>query len=240
MVGVLRRIAPPILAFFAGAGLEVSGFEDIRLAFALWSFAGLYGILAFATWEPVRSKIPRLPFGVSIYRTSRLIDDSEKDELSTVDSIGDTVLERRIIRSLWLNGYFFSRNQKREDCTFAIRAFPPPSSGFSVPRSFNIIQPKGTPNVLEISGGLRLVPNQAKAFQALSQNKRAALILDLRQKLASFSGIQFAVESDPVVAIDITRSAILSKTNEDSFYLEELLAYNQAIELVVSILDQHL
>lgn len=32
----------------------VSGFEDIRVAVGLWSFAALWGAVALATWKPVR------------------------------------------------------------------------------------------------------------------------------------------------------------------------------------------
>ena len=46
------------MAFAAGAGLEVSGFEDIRVAIGLWSLGGLWGILAAITWPPVQRHIP--------------------------------------------------------------------------------------------------------------------------------------------------------------------------------------
>lgn len=70
MLGVLRRVAPSIVAFVAGAGLEVSGFEDIRWAIGIWSFAALYGTLALVTLEPVRSRLPRPPFLISIQRVA--------------------------------------------------------------------------------------------------------------------------------------------------------------------------
>ena len=66
MGSLLQRVAIPVVAFLAGAGLEVSGVEDARFALALWAFAGLWLLAAFAAWDPIRSRLPRLPFVISI------------------------------------------------------------------------------------------------------------------------------------------------------------------------------
>jgi hypothetical protein len=53
----ITRLAVPVISLLAGAGLEVSGFEDIRVALALWSFAGLWALGALMVpvltrWQP--------------------------------------------------------------------------------------------------------------------------------------------------------------------------------------------
>ena len=68
MVSILQRIAVPFVAFLAGTGLEVSGFEDVRLALALWAFALLWLLVAFATWSPVQSRLPKLPYTVTVHK----------------------------------------------------------------------------------------------------------------------------------------------------------------------------
>ena len=46
MGAIAVRFAGPVIGFLAGAGLEVFGFEDVRVALGLWSFAGLWAIIA--------------------------------------------------------------------------------------------------------------------------------------------------------------------------------------------------
>jgi len=53
MASLLRRFAGPVIAFLIGGGLEVSGFEDVRIAIGLWSIAGIWTMIALFTWEPV-------------------------------------------------------------------------------------------------------------------------------------------------------------------------------------------
>lgn len=53
MASATRRFGGPIIGFLIGGGLEVSGFEDIRVAITLWSIAGVWGLIALFTWEPV-------------------------------------------------------------------------------------------------------------------------------------------------------------------------------------------
>lgn len=71
MANVLSRVAPPVAAFFAGAGLEVSGVEDFRFALALWAFAALWLVLVILTWAPVRARLPTPPFVITIQRSKR-------------------------------------------------------------------------------------------------------------------------------------------------------------------------
>lgn len=46
MRNYLERFAGALLAFFAGLGFQVSGFEEFRVALGLWAFAGLWGVVA--------------------------------------------------------------------------------------------------------------------------------------------------------------------------------------------------
>lgn len=74
MGSLSQRFAIPVVAFLAGAGLQVSGFEDTRVALGLWAFAGLWLLVAVAASGPVRSRLPRLPFVISIQKSSESQD----------------------------------------------------------------------------------------------------------------------------------------------------------------------
>lgn len=58
MVATGRRFAGPIIGFLVGAGLEVSPFEDIRIAIGLWSLATLWALFALITWPELRQRLP--------------------------------------------------------------------------------------------------------------------------------------------------------------------------------------
>lgn len=60
MAVAARRFVGPIVAFLIAGGLEVSGYEDIRVAIGLWAFAGIWGLLALFTWKPVRYALGKL------------------------------------------------------------------------------------------------------------------------------------------------------------------------------------
>ena len=79
MAGILQRPAPAIVAFLAGAGLQLSGIEDFRFALGLWSFAALWSLLAVVSWEPVRTRMPKLPYTISIQKKT------ERQEISHAD-----------------------------------------------------------------------------------------------------------------------------------------------------------
>jgi hypothetical protein len=58
MMDAARRFTGPGLGLLAGAGLEVSGFEDTRFALGIWAFCGLWALLALITWPPVAEYVP--------------------------------------------------------------------------------------------------------------------------------------------------------------------------------------
>lgn len=52
------RFAGPVIGFLLGAGLEVGGFNDVRVAFGLWSAAGLWAVVALLSWERFQRYVP--------------------------------------------------------------------------------------------------------------------------------------------------------------------------------------
>ena len=60
MGAIAVRFAGPVIAFLVASGLEVGGFEDIRIAWGLWSFAGLWAIVALLSWKGFRMRIAQL------------------------------------------------------------------------------------------------------------------------------------------------------------------------------------
>ena len=161
---------------------------------------------------------------------------------SAVVPIGKTSLERRILRSLYLNNYFISDNQKTDSSkTFSFRVIPPFGPGFrSIPVPFNVSQPKLRPNILVIHGGLAISPSVQQEFGGLPDGQRRQILSEIGRELNLLRGIEFSGVSDPLTQIEIRKNVILSRTGEDSFYTEELLAFVKAIHAVEIILDRRL
>jgi len=157
-------------------------------------------------------------------------------------SIGATSLERRVLRSLYLNGYFISNNPKTDDSeTFSFRVIPPLRPGFhSVLIVFNISQPKLLPNILRIHGGVEISQATQQELGKLPEKLRRQIISEISRDLTLMSGIEFSGVSDPLTRIDIEKKVILSNTGEGSFYVEELLAFGKAVNAVIIALNLHL
>ena len=85
MASATRRFGGPIIGFLIGGGLEISGFEDMRVAIFLWSIAGVWGLIALFTWEPV----------LRVFRNIRRIriiivnSNSSKRKRKEVGSVGE-------------------------------------------------------------------------------------------------------------------------------------------------------
>jgi hypothetical protein len=158
-----------------------------------------------------------------------------------VRPIGATVLERRILSSLWRNGYFISLNEKHsEEAVFDFRAIPPLVQGFSR-MPFNVWQPKDRKGILVIVAGVAIAPNIQAKFKALTKLKKEALLYELRQELTGVQGIEFSGVMDPLRLIEIRRNVLLSSPlTEDGFYSRELLVVNQAITKAQNALDKHI
>ncbi len=156
--------------------------------------------------------------------------------------IGETSLERRVLRSLYLNGYCISNNPKTDASeTFSFRAIPPFGHGFqSILMPFNISQLKSLPNILRIHGGVEINQATQQELGRLPEKQRKQVISEIGRDLTLMSGIEFSGVSDPLTRIDIEKKAILSKTGEDSFYVEELLAFSKAVNAVIIALNLRL
>jgi len=68
----LRRAALPVIAFAAGLGFEIGGYESKEVAWGLWAVALLYGFIALVTWPPVRRHLPIPDYRISIERIRHL------------------------------------------------------------------------------------------------------------------------------------------------------------------------
>jgi hypothetical protein len=56
MAAAIRRFTIPALSILAGTGLQLSGIQAPIVAAILWLIAGVWGVIAFVTWEPVRTR----------------------------------------------------------------------------------------------------------------------------------------------------------------------------------------
>ncbi|MCH7606390.1 MAG: hypothetical protein IH962_04475, partial [Chloroflexi bacterium] len=54
-MGALRRFIIPILLFIFERGLDMSGWENIWIASAIWAVGGVWGLWALVTWQPARA-----------------------------------------------------------------------------------------------------------------------------------------------------------------------------------------
>jgi hypothetical protein len=54
------RWIPSVGFFLVGAGLQVSGFEDVRVAVVCFVVAAVFLMIAVASWDPVRTRVPFL------------------------------------------------------------------------------------------------------------------------------------------------------------------------------------
>lgn len=76
MQSTIRRFIGPVIAISAGSGLEVSGYENLVLAIALWSVAGVWCIVALVTLPKLgifSVKNKNLEIGIN---PSKYLDDS--------------------------------------------------------------------------------------------------------------------------------------------------------------------
>lgn len=55
----MARLAGPGITFLVALGFQLSGFENLYVALALWAIAGLWMVGAFLTWRPVRERVRR-------------------------------------------------------------------------------------------------------------------------------------------------------------------------------------
>ncbi|MGH2444887.1 MAG: hypothetical protein ACRDGD_02425 [Candidatus Limnocylindria bacterium] len=57
MLSTVRRFAGPAIAFLVGTGLEVGDIRAPLLAYSLWGLAAVWGMVALATWDPIRLRL---------------------------------------------------------------------------------------------------------------------------------------------------------------------------------------
>ena len=156
-------------------------------------------------------------------------------------TIGGTRLERHLLRSLYMNNYFISNNQKTDESeTFSVRVIPPFRRGIPSSAPFNLSQSKSWPNILAIHGGLTIMPAVQKEFGELPTEEREQILAEIGRELNLMGGIEVSGINDPLTEIHIQKNVILSRTTDDSFYVEELLSFIKAISTVTRILNLRL
>ena len=70
MWALLRRFAVPAIGTLIGIGLEIGDYHNERLAWLLLIVAGAWALVAIATLESVRSRLPNMPYTISINRVA--------------------------------------------------------------------------------------------------------------------------------------------------------------------------
>jgi hypothetical protein len=60
MGALLRRGAVPVIAFLAGLGVDLGGYESPVFAWVLWGIAAVWGLVALVTWAPIGRWLPTI------------------------------------------------------------------------------------------------------------------------------------------------------------------------------------
>lgn len=60
MGALLRRGAVPVIAFLAGLGVDIGGYESPVFAWVLWGIAAVWGLVALVTWAPIARWLPTI------------------------------------------------------------------------------------------------------------------------------------------------------------------------------------
>jgi len=54
MTSVFRRFGGPGFTLLVALGFQLSGLENMWVAIGLWASAGIWGLVALLSWEPVK------------------------------------------------------------------------------------------------------------------------------------------------------------------------------------------
>ena len=93
-----------VISFATGLGFEVSGYENIYLAYGLWSFSGILAIVAFCLWF-----IPK-------QRKRKKDEYTRVFEIEVPDGLQEKVLGKPIVkgRKLPIKGKYVKRKIEKE------------------------------------------------------------------------------------------------------------------------------
>ena len=62
----VRRFAVPVVSFLLGISLQIGGYHNERVAWALFAIAALWALAALVTWPPVSRQFARVPVRLTL------------------------------------------------------------------------------------------------------------------------------------------------------------------------------
>lgn len=153
--------------------------------------------------------------------------------------IGNSDLERRIIRSLWRNSYFIRKAKDSPENLFHVGAYHPGEGG-SLGPVVNIVQTVDAPVIVTLSTGFTLAEGPRDRFLAFADADKAGCRRMLAKALAALPNIQFSGVDDPLEQIEIFKHIALDETLNEVSFFQEVLGLAKAQTICGIVLDEWL